>query len=145
MTLEGYITVGDSTDYANNAKCVDVVDIGFFHCTSTLRGRYITFISVTIEGSSYEGIGLGLMNFSAYSSTNLVVTSTLVQEPDLREWNGILYPHITPFSTLMAQTAPRSPVSAANLPPYTGTTYELDLTDTSKNKLTFKLASPTYV
>ena len=103
VVVEGYITVGDSTDYINNAKCVDVEGIGFYQCTSTLRGRYITFISATIDGSTMDGAGLAFINFSAYGSTNLVVTSTLVEEPDLQTaTSGNVPSHVTSFSTLMA-------------------------------------------
>ena len=103
VVIEGYITVGDSTDFMNNPKCVDVEGIGFYTCTSTLRGRYITFISVTIVGSTLEGAGLAFINLSAYGSTNLVVTSTLVEEPDLQtDGTGNVPSHITSYSTLMA-------------------------------------------
>ena len=85
------------------------------------------------------------MNFSAYGSTNLVVTSTLVQEPEIKEISGSIPVHFTSYATLMAQTAPRSPVLAVNLPPYTCTYYTLDLADPNRNIMTFKLASPTYV
>ena len=60
VTITGYFTVGDSTDYASNTKCADVSGMGYYSCDQSLRGRYLTFISSTIAGSSMEGVGLAI-------------------------------------------------------------------------------------
>ena len=122
VTITGYITVGDSTDLTSNSKCADVAGIGYYTCASSLRGRYLTFISSDIPSSDYNGIGLAMSNLMAFGSSNLVVTSTLVQEPAL--WKDAVDnvpSHITSYADTMASLSPRSPVLAPNFTPYTCT------------------------
>ena len=51
VTITGYITIGDSTEFSSNAKCADIAGIGYYTCASSLRGRYLTFISSEITNS----------------------------------------------------------------------------------------------
>ena len=81
----------------------------------------------------------------AFGSTNLVVTSTLLQEPDLSTDSfGTQPSHIKSYSEQMTVLNPRTPVLAPNLAPYTCTEYTLNAVS-SLNNMVFKLASATYV
>ena len=42
---QGYVTVGDSTDYQSNERCNDVNGQGYYNCDEPLIGRYITYFS----------------------------------------------------------------------------------------------------
>ena len=85
------------------------------------------------------------MGFVAYGSKNLVTTATLVEEPDLfGTADNDVPPHITSYADNMAILSPRTRVLAYNLPPYTCTEYEIPPFG-GVDRMSFKLASPTYV
>ena len=139
VTLSGYFTVGDSTNYVSNTKCADVSGMGYYSCSSSLRGRYLAFISTAIAGSDYEGVGLAIQNLMAFSSTNLIASSTMVQEPTRR-----IEVHMPSYAVEMATLNPRSQLAAINITPYNCAQYDLSTT-ASENLMIFKLASATYV
>ena len=76
----------------------------------------------------------------AFSSTNLIATSTLVQEPELL----LNRAHMPSYADAMTTLNPRSQFPAMNVTPYNCANYLLSTT-TSENQMVFKLASATYV
>ena len=69
---QGFVTVGDSTEYRNNAKCAVVDGQGYYSCSTPLQGRYIAYYS-----TQFNTYGLFVASFKVWGSENLVAKASI--------------------------------------------------------------------
>ena len=110
--IEGYVTVGDSTNYDQNPKCHSAVyGQGYYTCDQALNGKYIAFYATGQYSSGvYDSTGLHVVNFKVFSSANLITTATMKNEIPLANANS------KSFSDNMGTLAPRVTTTASNVP-----------------------------
>ncbi len=83
--ISGTLYFGMSEDTSANAACATIAGSGYYSCTSTMTGQYLTFVADNAVGltDNYDS-GFFISGISAFSSANLVTGATLTTDRVVR-------------------------------------------------------------
>ena len=111
-TIEGYLTVGDSTSYDQNPKCHSAIyGQGYYTCDEALNGRYIAFYATgQYSTGTYDSTGLHVLQLKLFRSANLITTAALTTDIPLANMSS------KSFSDNMSILNPRVTTTASNVP-----------------------------